>query len=104
MALGDGLYFQCSVWMLFLEKMTKESQKRVANRTLDLNRIRPETTGCRMESYLQKVENLPESSGQYLNWTTEEEVNRPQVSASRAEGVLSDTIYTMSRETSFIMP
>lgn len=57
-----------------------------------------------MESYLQKVENLLESSGQYLNWTTEEEVNRPQVSASRAEGVLSDIIYTMSRETSFVMP
>lgn len=70
--------------------------------TFDLNRSRPETTQCKRESYWQEVGNLLESSGQYLNWTTAE-VNRPQVSALRAECVLADTVYTMSLETSFIV-
>ena len=37
-----------------------------------------------------------------MNWTTAE-VNRPQVSALRAEYVLANTVYTMSLETSFII-
>ena len=103
MALGDGLYFQCSTWMLFLEKMTKRASTEGMQAMHDLNRSRPETTQCKRVSYLREVGNL-KSSGQCLNWTTEEEVNRPQISALRAQHVLSDTVYAMSLETSFIMP
>lgn len=104
---GSGKWIVLSMYHLdaFLREKWLENLKRMhANHTFDLNRGRPEATPCKRETYWQEVGNLLKSSGQYLNWMTAEEVNRPQVSAVWAEYVLVDTVYIMSLEASFIIP
>lgn len=84
---GSGrlvLFPVCHLDAFLREKLLKSLKRRHASYTLNLNRGRPGTTQRRRESYLQEVANLLKSSGQYFNWNTAEEVNRPQVSALRA--------------------